>query len=172
MNKKVYAVQIAPEFQDSPLNMGDFPELWPGIYLTGNRDFHGYTTDEFKRIYNRFDGPRLFRALQLTTGKKYAVKILRGNSQSDWIECYYPADEYTNKELDILESEYFNLGTEWIIHDGDTAPNGPDEIEGYSLYCYDDPRREIALCADTTPENVVLWEFDGWTHTPRYKGGE
>lgn len=45
-------------------------------------------------------------------------------------------------------------------------------IEGYSLYCYDDPRREIALTAGAAPENVVLWEFDGWTQTPRYKGGE
>ena len=170
--KKVYAVQIAPEFQDSPLNIGDFPEQWPGIYLTGNRNFHGYATDEFRRIYDRFDGPRLLRASQLITGKRYECLCLRGCCQSEWIDCYYPTDEYTREELHILETEYFNMGTEWIIHDGNTAPHGPDEIDGYSLYCYDDPRREIALCTDTTPENVILWAFDGWTQIPRYRGGE
>lgn len=171
--KKVYAKQVPPEWQESPLfNMGYFEEMWPGIYLTGNRNFRGYTTDEFDAIYDRFDEKHILRALHLIFGKKYAMCVLRGDSQSDWIECYYPAEEYTLKELHMLESEYFNLGTEWIIHDSDTAPESPDQIEGYSLYCYEDSRREIALATGVTPENVVLWEFDGWTQTPRYKGGE
>lgn len=39
---KIYAKQISPEYQESPLFLGD--EFWPeGIILDGNRDYKSRT---------------------------------------------------------------------------------------------------------------------------------
>lgn len=50
---KIYARQIPPEYQASPLYYGKFEinmtELWPGISLDGNRDFIAVKTAEFEQ---------------------------------------------------------------------------------------------------------------------------
>ena len=49
---KAYARQIPPEYQESPLSYGpfeqEFPEIYPGISLDGNRHFTGYKTAEYE----------------------------------------------------------------------------------------------------------------------------
>ena len=56
-SKKVYAVQIAPEYQVSPLfcnweiDMG----VWPYIEISGNRDFHECISPEFERAKRAAD---------------------------------------------------------------------------------------------------------------------
>lgn len=49
----VYAKQIAPEYQESPLFLdGCFPD---DIILTGNRHFNSHTTPEYDKIAADFD---------------------------------------------------------------------------------------------------------------------
>lgn len=51
--KKIYARQISPEWQESPLF---YDEFFPdNIILDGNHDFKSYTTPEYDQIINYFE---------------------------------------------------------------------------------------------------------------------
>ena len=72
----------------------------------------------------------------------------------------------------MLEVDYFNLGTEWIIHDESSEPETPDEISGYSVYCYgwnaDQIRAELANVAEVDPDAVIMYEYAGSYTIPKY----
>ena len=225
-NKKIYARQVPPEYQESPLQMCD---NWPeNVYVFGNRRFieraeglqriraaleeladiweelndggrgwynnwkealedltpHDDARGEYTRAErmqwaklaaalewcasSKEDG-LLCQALQLITGQEYKHAEIRGCCQGDWQNIIYPAS-YGEKFRDAFETEYFNTGTEWVIHDGDDAPEVPDEIAGYSMYCYSyDPRAEIAAETEADPADVILYEFDGYTRRAEWK---
>ena len=154
---KIYAKQVPPEYQESYFDI----ENWPGVIIHGNRHFNDYTTPDFDAIYNRFDGEkRVLRALHIVTGKRYDVRTIRGTCQGDWQNVYFPVDDYTRDALDILEADYFNTGSEWIVNDD------------FSIYAYswnnDGIRDEIAAAAGVDPADVVLQVFSGWSRTPDY----
>ena len=220
-NKKIYARQVPPEYQESPLQLCD---EWPeNVYVFGNRHFieraeglqgirdglqdiaeeweninnHGrgyydtwidalnnlFPARDDGREYNRAERLELAklaeeyahslswsdaeirvicRALELITGEEYTDAVIRGCCQGDWQNIIYPAS-YGEEFREAFETEYFNTGTEWIIHDDDDAPEDPEEINGYSMYCYSyDPRAEIAAEAGTDPADVILYEFNGY----------
>lgn len=164
---KIIAKQVPPEWQTWPFESIGISEAWPGIIMHGNRDYNSHTTPEFDAIYDRFDGEkRILRALHLMTGKRYEKCTIRGFCQGEWQDVYFPLADYNRNDIDILEIEYFNLGSEWNI----TTEEDPD---GYYKYCYkygaDAIRAEIASAEGTTPENVVLLEFDGWSRAPKYR---
>lgn len=108
-------------------------------------------------------------ALHLMTGKEYEAHTIRGCCQGDWQKGYFPAD-WTRDDISRFESEYFNTGSEWLIHEGDTPPAGPDDIEGYSLYCTawndDGIKQEIADAAGGSPDDVVLYPFEQFQQVP------
>lgn len=103
--------------------------------------------------------------LELLTGKPHKIATLRGCCQGDWQRCIYPADEYSEKNIEALEAEYFNTGTEWTIYE-----NGLDGDECYTAYCTTyKPREFIAELTGAKPDDIILLEFDGWERTPKYK---
>ena len=103
-------------------------------------------------------------SLRLITGKEYKTAIIRGSVQSEWQYIIYPA-EYSREWLDGFEREYFNTGTEWEV-----SEDPDDRDDTFIIYCVtDDPRAEIAKTCNTTPDNVILFEFDGWNRAPKYK---
>ncbi|MDL2206550.1 hypothetical protein LJC33_06560 [Eubacteriales bacterium OttesenSCG-928-N13] len=109
------------------------------------------------------------QALSLMTGKEYSFDTIHGCCQGDWQNCFYPA-ELNPGFIEVFETEYFNTGTEWIVHDEKDAPETPEEISGYSIYCCShNPADEIAKETGTTPDNVILYEFDGYVKYPIYK---
>lgn len=158
---KIYAKQVPPEYQESFFE----PECWPGIIFHGNRWFNSHTTPEFDAIYDRFDGEkRILRALHLVTGKRYTVRTIHGTCQGDWQTIYYPVEDYTRGALDILEADYFNTVTEWIVNvDGCNV--------GVCTYSWnnDGIRAEIADAVGVAAENVILQVFDGWTKTAKHR---
>ena len=107
--------------------------------------------------------------LTLMLGKEYDYKTLRGSCQSDWIYFIYPTDLYNDEAVRRLETEFFNTGEEWMIHDEETVPDCPEAVNGYTMYVYDDARKEIAAEAGVAPEDVVLWKYDGMRSIPKYK---
>lgn len=112
------------------------------------------------------------RALKIVTGKEYENTTIRGTCQSDWQEILFPVEEYDRDALAILEADYFNTGTEWIIHDENSEPDSPEDISGYSLYCYgwnaDQLRAEIADAAGAAPDAVIMYEYAGSYTVPKY----
>lgn len=214
---KVYARQVPPEYQESPLQMYDeYPE---NTFIFGNRDFIGHRADEIEEIYNaleqladdldfspedahflpkadgseytpeereqlahlakeyagiisgkwRGDRECARDALALIHGEAFVFKGLRGSCQGEWQWCIYPA-AYGDSFRDTLAAEYFNTGTEWIIHEGDDAPEEPEDVDGCAMYCTSyDPRAEIADAHGVQPEEVQLYEFDGYTRRALWK---
>ena len=229
---KVYARQIAPEYQESPLFMGD--EFFPdNIAVCGNRDYHSHKPELFENVQNVLEQGELAEVLEYpknwadwyknatqaiteylppTNGKKYSTnaihalrcliidysccacskeneilcKVLsivdgrpwewstiRGCCQGDWQEVFYPVDEWDKTALEAFEVQYFNTGSEWIVHDEAESPESPDEINGFSMYCIgwntDAIKAEIAEAAGGSPEEVVLYQFSGYSRTPIYE---
>ena len=74
--------------------------------------------------------------------------------------------------LQEFETQYFNEGTEWIIHDEQEAPEAPEDISGYSVYCIgrntEQIKKEIAEITGASPEEITLFEFGGYTKTAYY----
>lgn len=140
-----------------------------------------YTREERKNAWpalledwqNNNDENGVFcRALELITGRAWDYCTLRGCCQGDWQYCIYPAGDWDGDALERLEAEYFNTGTEWIAHDENDAPEGPEDINGFSVYCTawnnDGIRAEIAAAAGVDPGDVILYSFTGWSRTPEY----
>lgn len=142
-------------------------------------DRDSYTDEEIEtwkfasQIYNpnygRNEQRGICMGLTLMLGKEYDYKTLRGSCQSDWIYFIYPTDLYNDEAVRCLETEFFNTGEEWIVHDEDTVPGCPEAVNGYTMYVYDDARKEIAAEAGVAPEDVVLWKYDGMRLIPKYK---
>lgn len=223
---KVYAKQVPPEYQESPLFFGDWPE---NVFVFGNDRFTdhagrlenirrgleaiadtledmqrgaaytnnlhaaiwyelprdngtGYTRAERLKILDlareycytlnfTTEKETLCAALELITGQEWNYDTIRGCCQGDWQNIIYPA-AYGPDWLEAFETEYFNTGSEWTIHDDETPPERPEDITGYNVYCLgwspEKIRAEIAEFANTSPENVVLYEFSGWSRNAEY----
>ena len=228
---KVYAKQVPPEYQESPLFLGDdfFPD---DIAVRGNRDYIEHYPEVFERVYtvlsvgelaevledrngwkdwykniteaiteylppekakystkdigklkklvlqyaecsSREEDSILCAVLSVVTGQEWSYKIIRGCCQSDWNYIYYPVANWSREALSAFEAEYFNTGTEWIVHDADSFPESPEDINGYSIYCHswneDGIAKEIADSVGGRPEDVKLWAFDGYMRSLKYR---
>ena len=90
------------------------------------------------------------------TGKKVFTRSMNGAGEA----------------LAAFEVEYFNTGSEWIVNEGEFNPeqDGPEDIEGYSIYCTSyKVQEEIAAYEGVKPEEVKLYEFSGFSKIPVYK---
>lgn len=115
----------------------------------------------------------LLKALSIVTSKKWNCRTIRGCSQSEWQEIFYPVDDWSKEALTTFGAEYFNTGTEWIVHDEEADPESPEDVSGYSIYCtsWNDEgiKQEIAEASGGSPEDVLLYTFDGYRQTALYK---
>ena len=230
---KIYAKQVSPEYQESPLFLGD--EFFPdNIAVFGNRDYKEHCPDFINKVWevlrqgeladvlenvkewadwyknateaiNDYLPPEhggrystnaihalknyaidfsscpcsreyeiLCKVLSIVTGKNWDHRMISGCCQSDWNYIFYPVDEWTRERIEVFETEYFNTGTEWIVHDEDTNPESPEEISGFSIYCVswdtEGIKKEIAgAVPDGDPADVVLYEFAGYSRTAIYR---
>lgn len=241
---KVYAKQMNPAYQESPLMLFD---EWPDgdMVIDGNRHYHSRTIWEYDKIkadfdnmaeewiedgsYWEFDGKNMTKhskphtitvmeilndygfkrndgkpwttnqrhewkllmegtdvrddddlipkALELMTGHKWKSGTIRGCCQGDWQDVYYRVDRWNKKSLEAFETEYFNTGSEWMIHEPDFAdveePEDPEDINGFTCYCVswneDGIREEIASAAGCKPEDVVMYVWDGTYSVNKYR---
>ena len=119
-------------------------------------------------------------ALEMMTGHSYDHVTIKGCCQGDWQDLYYPDKLMGENFVKHFEIDYFNLGSEWTIHEGSVSPEEVDEdgllpphcIDGYVVYCYEwsdeGIRQEIADNEGVAPEDVVLYKFDRYDMTVRY----
>lgn len=229
----VYARQIAPEYQESPIY---FPECFPdNITVCGNREFNEHKTELFERVYDGIKDGDLLRLIEeaensdeldyepnynsaaeaismelpkengeyseqeindihywieqyengrneqialcnilsIVSGEEYDYRTITGCCQGDWNYIYYPVKEWSDEALRAFETEYFNEGTEWIIHDEESEPETAEDISGYSIYCVsynvDGIRKEISEYTGEPIENIKLYQHDGYYKVSKYK---
>ncbi len=132
-----------------------------------NRDIHA-----IKMYVNRYPESRGFEkenilcsVLGIVTKKVWKHKTISGTMQCEWNEVYYPADEWSDKDLRDFEVMYFDYGSEWCIYNGDDEPETPEDIDGSWLYCCslteDGIRREIAEFCEAPESEVVMYRYAG-----------
>ena len=153
--------------QEMPLDY--VPPIGRDSYTDEEIETWKFVSQMYNLDYGRNAQWGICMGLTLMLGKEYDYKTLRGSCQSDWIYFIYPTDLYNDEAVRCLETEFFNTGEEWIIHDEETVPDCPEAVNGYTMYVYDDARKEIAAEADVAPEDVVLWKYDGMRSIPKYK---
>ncbi len=109
-------------------------------------------------------------ALALLTGKKHNCTIIRGCCQGDWNYIYYPVDEYDLKSIEYLEAEYFNTGDEWrVVALFDDGTEDEDEVFYTYTHEWRDQAVELADAIGCEPDEIELYEWDGWARSPIYK---
>lgn len=125
----------------------------------------GYSKEEYLMFCKAFEVGELtdkvkVNILSVSTGLEYSCKQIQGHCQSDWNTCYYPLE---HTDIRIVESDYFNTGTEWIVDEGD--------VINFHIYVFEnqDIRKTIAEATETATENVTLLAFDGYTQIAKYK---
>ena len=148
------------------------PDNARGEYTRAERLELAKLAAQFEWCSSSVENSILCRVLELITGQEWTAGTIRGCCQGDWQEIIYPA-EYGREWLRAFETEYFNTGTEWIIHDEDFTPGDPSEISGYSVYCLgwnnDLIRAEIAEYSGARPEDIILYSFNGWARSASYE---
>lgn len=191
---KYKAYQIAPEYQESPLDWSDELDNLAGMEIYGNKNYDRYISQTFNNIldalyhdnFDAFDVAEsdekklhelaekyahpgrneeiITAALSIVTGQKWDHMQIRGSCQSDWNIIYYRPELWSAAALRAFEAEYFNTGTEWSIQD----ENG-EEITLVYTHEYNQEKEEIAEALGVNTADIVLYWFDGWTKTERYK---
>lgn len=139
------------------------------------RDIHALK--EFVNAYteagSREENNILCKVLSIVTGREWDWQTITGCCQGDWNEVFYPVDDWSREALAAFETMYFNTGSEWIIHDEENTPEGPEEVNGYSCYIVADTeegiKKELAAVAGCAPSDIVMWEFDKFIRVPQYK---
>lgn len=139
---------------------------------TDNRNYTADELKEWKYCAETYTNTRLrtndrlsvfCKALGLISGMEYDWCEIHGCCQGDWNRVYYPTEKFSRDDISILECEYFNLGTEWVIDDSGEKPESPDQIDGYYFYCHDTDmdkiRQEIAAADDCSPGEVHLYSY-------------
>ena len=115
----------------------------------------------------------LVDVLSIVTGEEWDYRNIHGCCQSEWNTVYYPVKYWTKESLDAFETMYFNTGSEWIVHEGDTEPTSPEEIDGCAYYCvsWNDEgiKKELAEAAGGDVEDFVLDKYSGTVRIPTYK---
>ena len=124
---------------------------------------------EWKQLVDNFndqDDDLICKALTLFYGVKWDHTELHGCAQGDFITAFYMSDIWNRKALEEIESEYFNLGTEWRISEMDEEPESPENIDGEYVYICD--YDHVRGLKDEFGDDIVIYECDGGNYSYSY----
>lgn len=114
----------------------------------------------------------LCKVLNIVLGGHWKDTTIRGCCQGDWQNVIYKEETHPGG-IKWFESEYFNEGSEWMVHDGDDVPETPQDITGYTVYCHeygeDSIREELSKAIGCDPADIVMYIFDRYARVPIYK---
>ena len=143
---KYKAYQVAPEYQESPLDIDELVNMG-GLIVYGNRNYNAHTTPDFDNII-----------YSLTVGE------FDPTSYPDRISI----DDMRN--LDMLASKFCDsLNPQKIIALALSVWTGNKCY--YYTHEWDDTykTRELASLIGCSVQDLTLYAFDGWERTPKYK---
>ena len=169
--KKLYAWQVAPEDQESPMYWDGIGERYSEVAVTGNRDYKGHLPAKLKELETLDDIAEVSRSM----GEPYKQVTIRGCCQGEWQYLYCP-ESWTRDQIRAFEAEYFNTGTEWLVaeeaSEEDDEPTSPQDVDTCAYYDTNQDteafRAMLAQEYGLAPEQVVLYAHDGYTKIARY----
>ena len=124
--------------------------------------------------YNDIAHPEIIAVcLSVIKGIEYDYHTFWGVMQSEHAIMYAP----TSTERSVIqyaEAVYFGTGTEVLVDESETDdPIEPEDMQGPCFYTANyDIKKEIADMYGLSPADIVLYEFDGYIKTPKYKLAE
>lgn len=151
------------------------------LYHDGGKTYNTRQIGKLKQLVLKYSECRsneedqiLVDVLSIVTGEKWDYKQIHGCCQDEWNNVYYPIQYWTKESLEAFETMYFNTGSEWIVHEGDTEPTNLEEIDGCSYYCvaWNDEgiKKELAKAVGVeTPEDIILYKYTGSISIPTYE---
>ena len=149
----------ARKYREKPYNTRDIHRIRVCLELYGTRKY--------------YEGDYILEMLEAITGEAWKTTTIRGCCQSDWQDVYYPVNAWSAEAIAHFETEYFNTGSEWMVHDGNTEPETPEDIDGFCCYCHEwrteDIKKEIADAAGYPDAEVILYEHTGYTRIAQYR---
>lgn len=165
MTKKMKFRQVPTEYQESPL-FYDFYG-WKNLFIeSGNIDNYDID-DDVKTIISESDYIRindLVNELNEKTNIQWAYKEIHGCCQGDWERCIYDSSLYTDKQIELFEIEYFNLGSEYIDDDNTSYYCHYDPV-----YELDDVKKELSDFTGHDPEEIEIDRFTGFERIAKYE---
>ena len=112
------------------------------------------------------DPDMIAAVFSILTGKQYVWYEIKGCSQGDWNYIFWCKTDHPYFDHLSFESEYFNTGSQWEIHNED----GELTYWIYSTWWNNkDIREDIARQIGVESSDVVMFEFDGYKRFPKYK---
>jgi hypothetical protein len=104
-------------------------------------------------------------------GKPHTLVTIRGCCQGDWQNVIFPTKDYTPEDIEEFQAQYFNTGTEWIVHDEPTPPLDPSDICGYSVYLTKNlnVKEELAERIGVPVDSLVIYVEDGYERVINFK---
>lgn len=162
-------------WRDEPLEMVSIAEFlrWQKIERDDDKEWTDEQLQEWESVFNTenyyYSEDVRCRLLSLIEGGNWEYTELHGYVQGEWQGFYYDSDSVNREELRRIESDYFNLGTEWHCR-----VEGDEEGLAIRVYCYewddDKIREEIAeqMWARESEDEVELHKFTGWSRTANY----
>ena len=125
--------------------------------------------EQFKKYLDNIRGhfPYNFEVemLSILTGLNWKKTTIHGSVQGDWADIMYIEEQFD--DVSIFECEFFNTGTEWVIH---AEGLGSFAIYIHDWYSYDDIKKEIkSMLGLEEDEDVVLHVFDNYQQIAKYK---
>ena len=79
--------------------------------------------DEYSAYREYYQADEIAEIMSLLSGEKYACTNLNGYSQGDTVKCIYKETEWSKKALEVLETEYWNGGSEYAVTDEENDPD-------------------------------------------------
>ena len=225
---KLYAKQVNPEYQESPMMLDCDVIDSNDIAMYGNEDYNSHMPDLFKTVVDtvehdpdniifemlrhastdrelieevfqpvnklRFseadiagiayflkdnwtnpnpdDADCIVHLMTLITGHEWSTKVITGATQGEWQRVYYDSEVWSRKDLEFVENEYFNLGTQWdvvLMRDEDEKLSQEDMDFADPEYCYThdgatnlDAKYELADDYGVDPADVTLYRIKGY----------
>lgn len=147
-----------------PIVYHDYKQYRTEDYTDNEIDIIRYAVDQYDYfgMYNQRD--LISQVLSVLTEKQYNYKEIHGTTQGEWNVIYYPVNDYTDDQINIIEMEYYNTGYEFII----------DTEDGFNISVYvhsyddDDIKIELSDCVGCKPEEIELHHFTGYATIPIY----
>lgn len=114
---------------------------------------------------------QIARTMSLVSGKPYGVHDIHGCCQSDWnyVICQDEMTVGTPSVLEMIESEYFNTGSEWMAYESEDTFKSEDCGTAIYVLNMQDPRKVIADFFWVMPAEVEMYAFDRYEKIPKYK---